>query len=77
MPTLLILDGFRFHFFSNDHEPPHVHVEKGDSEAKFNLNPIELVTNIRMKSKDLRRAEEIVTQHQAEFLERWRAYFNR
>jgi hypothetical protein len=34
MPTVLVVDGFRFFFFSNEgFEPPHIHVEKGDSHA--------------------------------------------
>src|SRR5262249_55675133 len=40
MPTVLIIQGFRFFFFSNEgSEPPHIHVEKGDGYAKFWLNP--------------------------------------
>ena len=36
MPTLLRVEGFRFFFYSNERqEPPHVHVEKGDGEAKL------------------------------------------
>ena len=45
MPTLFYIFGFRFYFWSNEHEPIHVHVEKGDAEAKFNINPVELVYN--------------------------------
>ncbi len=40
MPTILRIDGFRFFFYSNENdEPPHVHVEKGDAEAKIWLEP--------------------------------------
>lgn len=35
MPTLFIVFGFRFMFYSNDHEPIHVHVIKGNAEARF------------------------------------------
>ena len=29
MPTVLRLDGYRFHFYSHEpNEPPHVHVDK-------------------------------------------------
>ena len=30
MPTVLRVDGFRFFFFSNEHTPEHIHIEKGD-----------------------------------------------
>jgi uncharacterized protein DUF4160 len=44
MPTLLRIEGFRFFFYSSERqEPPHVHVEKGDGEAKLWLQPVELV----------------------------------
>ena len=40
MPTVLITQGFRFKFYSNEnHEPPHVHVIKGTAEAKWWLDP--------------------------------------
>ncbi|MBQ7252826.1 MAG: DUF4160 domain-containing protein [Kiritimatiellae bacterium] len=29
MPTVLSQDGYRFYFFSNEHEPMHVHVKCG------------------------------------------------
>ena len=36
MPRLLVVEGFRFFFFSGKGtEPPHVHVEKGDGYAKL------------------------------------------
>ena len=36
MPTVLVIEGFRFFFFSNEgFEPPHIHVEKGDGHAKW------------------------------------------
>jgi hypothetical protein len=30
LPTVLRVDGFRFFFFSDEHLPLHIHVEKGD-----------------------------------------------
>ncbi len=42
MPTILVEEGFRFFFYSNEgspREPVHIHVEKGDAEAKFWLRP--------------------------------------
>jgi hypothetical protein len=38
VPTVFVKEGFRFFFYSNDHEPRHVHVRKGDGEAVFNLD---------------------------------------
>jgi Domain of unknown function (DUF4160) len=43
MPTLLNLNGFQFFFYTNEPLPKHIHVEKAESTAKFNLFPVELV----------------------------------
>lgn len=34
MPTLLKINGFKFFFYSNEHEPKHIHVLKGEEFAK-------------------------------------------
>ena len=76
MPTLLVQDGFRFFFFSNEgFEPPHVHVEAGDGYAKFWLEPVELAEAYRLKQQELRRARILVDQHQVLFRDKWREYF--
>ena len=54
MPTLFILLGFRFFFWSNDHEPVHVHISKGDAEAKYNVHDLELVENFGFKKSELK-----------------------
>jgi len=40
MPTVLRVKGFRFFFYSNENfEPAHIHIEKGDGNAKVWLTP--------------------------------------
>jgi hypothetical protein len=42
MPTVLRRGGFRFFFFANEGNPrerPHIHVERGEFEAKLWLRP--------------------------------------
>ena len=34
MLTILFINGFQFIIWPDDHEPPHIHVFKGDGEAK-------------------------------------------
>ncbi len=77
MPTLLLIEGFRFFFFSNEGmEPPHVHVEHQDGHAKFWLQPVELVAAHRLGQKETRRARILVEKHQKQFLEQWHEYFS-
>ena len=40
MPTILLVSGWRFFFYSNEgNEPVHVHACKGEAECKFWLLP--------------------------------------
>ncbi len=65
-------------FYSNERlEPAHVHVEKGEGEAKFWLDPVEVAYSHRLTPAELRRARELVFQHQAMFKERWNEHFRR
>lgn len=76
MPELFRLFGIRFFFFSNEHLPIHVHVRNGDGNAKFEVNPIRLVENNGMKSKDLKIAEGLIEENEYLIINRWHEYFN-
>ena len=52
MPTLFVIFGFRFLFYSDDHEPIHVHVIKDGHEAKYNIEPLEQICNHGFKKHD-------------------------
>lgn len=40
MPTVLIIEGFVFFFYSSEgNEPPHIHVERAGAKAKWWLVP--------------------------------------
>lgn len=77
MPTLFILLGFRFFFWSNEHEPAHVHISKGDAEAKYNINSLELVENYGFKKNELRLIESILEENKEIIAERWNEYFKK
>lgn len=64
MPTLFILFGLRFYFYSEEHLPIHIHVQNADGKAKFNIDPeITLVYIKGLKQKDLRLAEKIIYEN--------------
>lgn len=75
MPTLLYLDGFKFFFYANEHEPKHVHVTKGDGFAKIELETLRVVQNF-LKPKELKIALDITRTHKAKFEEKWDEWFN-
>ena len=76
MPTIFIVFGFRFVFYSNDHSPIHVHVLKGGNKAKYSLFPIELIDNQGMKPSELRMIEQVLSENQEVIAEHWNRFFN-
>ena len=76
MPTILVVEGFRFYFFSREgNEPPHVHVQKADAAAKLWLQPVRLEFSDGFSPAELRRLRELTFEHQAEFIGRWNEHF--
>ena len=76
MPTLFIIRGYRFFFFSNEgSEPIHVHVEKGEKYAKFWLNPMYLARNHKFSSGELRKIVDMMELRKNEIEEQWNEYF--
>ena len=64
MPTVMRIGPYRFHFYSReDNEPPHIHVERDDLEAKFWLRPVSLAANHGFASAELSRIQRLVEEH--------------
>lgn len=77
MPTLFILFGFRFFFWSNEHEPVHVHISKGDAEAKYDVEKLELIESFGFKRNELRMIESILEENREIIKERWNEFFRK
>lgn len=82
MPLLFTFFGLRFMFYSNNHEPIHVHVIKGKGSikdsAKFNIEPeITLITNNGLQSNEIKLAEMIIEENKELISERWNEFFNK
>ncbi len=76
MPTVFRSRGYRFFFYSNDHLPIHIHVERENKTAKFNVNPTELVQSRGFNAGELRTIRRLVNQHQELIITTWNEYFN-
>ncbi len=75
MPTIFEIFGLRFFFFANEHSPIHVHVVKGNDNAKIAIEPeIEVVYNRGLKPKDLKRAVELATMYKEDIIEKWQEF---
>jgi hypothetical protein len=77
-PTVLRHGPFRFYFFSREEPRPHVHVQHPDGEAKIWLHPsIELAQNFGLTAKQLKKAIQLVEEHEHEIREAWQRHFGR
>jgi hypothetical protein len=56
MPTVLRIGAYRFYFYSHEpNEPPHIHIDRDNSTAKFWLKDANLANSIGFNSKELRK----------------------
>jgi hypothetical protein len=64
MPTVLRAQGFRLYFYSHEpNEPPHVHIDRGDSSAKFWIENVALARNVGFSARELGDIQRLVRQH--------------
>ena len=76
MPTVLRVGPYRFFFYSNEgSEPPHIHVQREQSLAKFWLDPVGFSSSYRFSARELRRVERIVAENSSLFRKAWDDYF--
>ena len=76
MPTVLRIGPYRCFFYSGDRdEPPHIHIERDDCEAKFWLDPVRLEWSVGFRGKEVNRIEALVVNHELELLEGWNEFF--
>ena len=80
VPTVHTEDGFQVRIYlpPREHEPPYVHVVKGDGEVIINLGDGDGSPVVRevhgMRDRDALRAYRIVERIRAELIARWRGY---
>jgi hypothetical protein len=82
MPTVFIFFGMRFVFFSNDHEPIHIHVIKGKGSikenAKFQVVPdVKLLENNGLQNNELKLAEMIIEENIEVITDSWNRFFGK
>ena len=85
MPKIFEYFGYIFYFFSNEHEPIHVHVIHGDKESIFDLimmnGTLERI-NVRtrkgveaLSDKEKRVAEAFINKYHRNIIEKWVKFF--
>lgn len=76
MPTVLRIGPYRFHFYTREPgEPPHIHVERDDKEAKFWLQSLELARNYGFAPHEINELAQIVwSADQVTLIQKWHDY---
>ena len=85
MPKIFEYFGFIFYFYSNEHEPIHVHVLHGGKESIFDLIMMEgVLAEIQVREKkgaeplpdkDKRVAEEFIRKYYKNIIDKWVKFF--
>ena len=75
MPTVLRIDGYRFFFFSDEHTPEHIHIEKGDSYARIEIESLKVTDSYNLNSKELKKLLSLVTKNKDNLKGTWDEYF--
>jgi hypothetical protein len=76
VPTVFRTQGWVAMFYSDDHEPIHVHMKKGGGEAKILIGPVRLEKAYNLKPAEVREAIALVEEHEAAIGELWNEHFN-
>ena len=76
MPTVLRINGYRFLFFSDDHLPAHIHIEKGDSYARIEIDSLKVSNCYQVSSKELNKLVKLVDENQHLLRGAWDEYFS-
>jgi hypothetical protein len=78
MPIIFEKHGYRFFFYSNEHQPIHVHVRYGGGEAVFNVETeVELRESQGLKIKELSQAQELAEENRQRIIEKWHEHLDR
>jgi len=76
MPTVLRSGPYRGFFYAGDrHEPPHVHVERDRSNAKYWLEPVTLESSSGFSRSELMDIYRLISEHRVVLLQKWHDYF--
>lgn len=77
MPAIVRIGPYRFFFFSNEGvEPPHVHVQRERSLAKFWLRPVALASASGFAAHEIRGLHRRVEMNRDDFEEAWHEFFD-
>ena len=56
--------------------PKHIHIEKAEKTAKFNIYFIELVKSSRFNASELKQIRNLVEENQELLIQKWDEFFS-
>jgi hypothetical protein len=71
---VFIENGFHGQIYTDDHEPPHVHIHKDGAEVVIALKNRDIIRNRKMKQKDIKIALALVEKHYNAILAKWEEF---
>jgi hypothetical protein len=76
VPTVIRIGPYRFFFYSNEEgEPPHIHIQRDRSLAKFWLGPVDIASSTGFPAHELSKLPKLVVEHESRLMEAWNEYF--
>ena len=78
MPEIYRIFGFKIRFYSDDHEPIHVHVVGQNGAARFELqgDKFILIKSENIKVGELSKLQKSVNENADIIIDRWHEYFD-
>lgn len=71
MPTVDVIKGWIFYFYSNEHNPPHIHFSKGEKSGKIEIESLEFGKTFNLSPKDVSFIKKTVRKNQKRYLKLW------
>lgn len=75
-PTVIVIGPYKFFFYANERgEPPHIYVWSGKGQAKFWLEPVELVKSWGYNNRELKQIEGLIEDNLESLVGAWNSFF--
>ena len=72
MPTVLRFKGYRFYFYADERsEPPHIHVEHGEKDAKLWLDSMEFSYSYGFTTRQQKEISQVAAEHKEMLMRAW------
>lgn len=71
MGEIFRFKNLKFKIWSNDHDPPHVHVHAPEAHAKVNIETLEIMKANGFSEKDLKIIQQQIFKRKMKILEKW------